>query len=186
MDVTISSRGVQLSPDLEQVVLEKVGRLDRLLAGLDRAEVHFFEEKNPRIADKEVCEIHVEGHGHHVHCKAAGPDELTAMERTLHKAERSLRKLKTKVVNRHHHTGGRHDKYQEAQPIVIPDASDVEFVREKQVVSEPMTAVEAVQQMELLGHDFFLFTSIDNGQASVVYRRNAGDYGLLEHTKGSA
>lgn len=161
--------------------MEKVSKLDRLLSGLDRAEVHLFEEKNPRIADKDICEIHVEGHGHHVHCKAAGPDEITAVERSVHKAERNLRKLKTKAVNRHHHTGGKHDKYQEAQPVVIPDASEVEFVRQKQIVNAPMTATEAVQQMELLGHDFFLFTSADTGEASVVYRRKQGDYGLLEH-----
>ena len=181
MDVTISSRGVRVTPHLEAMVLEKVNKLNRYLNGLDRAEVHFFEERNPRISDKDVCEIHVEGHGRHVHCKAAGPDGLTAVERTIHKAERSLRKMKTKEVNRHHHTGGRHDKYQEAVPVVIPDAADVEFVRQKQIVSAPMSAIEAVQQMELLGHDFFLFTSADTGEASVVYRRREGDYGLLEH-----
>ncbi len=183
MDVTISSRGVRISPDLEGVVIEKVARLDRLLAGLDRAEVHFFEEKNPRIPDKDICEIHVEGHGHTLHCKAAGPDELTAVERTIHKAERGLRKLKTKEKNRLHHTGGRHDKHQEAGAIVIPDATDIDFVSEKQIVNEPMSAIEAVQQMETIGHDFFLFTNSENGQASVVYRRKAGAYGLLEHTE---
>ena len=181
MEVTISSRGVSLTPDLEETVLEKVNRLERFLSGLDRAEVHLSEERNPRIEDKDVCEIHVEGHGHHVHCKAAGPDELTAVERTVHKAERSLRKLKTKTVNRQHHTGGRHDKHMEAQPVTIPDAGDIEFVNEKQIVNEPISAVEAVQQMELLGHDFFLFTNADSGEASVVYRRKEGQYGLLGH-----
>lgn len=180
MEVTISSRGVRMTPHLEEVVLEKVNRLDRFLDGLDRAEVHFFEEKNPRIADKEVCEIHLEGRGRSLHCKAAGPDEITAVERSIHKAERGLRKIKTKEVNRHHHTGGRHDKYQEVQPVVVPDADDIEFVSEKQFVIEPMTPVEAVQQMETLGHDFFLFTHSGSGQSSVVYRRKAGSYGLIE------
>lgn len=180
MNVTISSRGVDVSPHLEEMVVSKVSRLERLLAGLDRAEVHLSEERNPRISDKDVCEIHVEGKGHSLHCKASGPDELTAVERSIHKVERGLRKLKTKDINRHHHTGGRHDKYQEAVPVVIPDPEDVEFVREKQIVSEPMTAGEAVQQMEILGHDFFMFTNSENGQASVVYRRKAGSYGLLE------
>ena len=183
MEVTISSRGTRMTPRLEEMVMEKVNRLDRLLHGLDRAEVHFSEERNPRISDKDVCELHVEGHGHHVHCKAAGPDEITAVERSIHKAERGLRKLKTKEVNRQHHTGGRHDKYQEAQDIVIPDAAEVDFVREKQIVSSPMSAVEAVQQMMTLGHDFFLFTNDETGRASVVYRRKSGDYGLLEHTE---
>lgn len=182
MDVTISSRGVQVTPHLEQMVIEKVTRLERLLSGLDRAQVHFFEERNPRIrSDKDVCEIHVQGNGHSAHGKASGPDGLTAVERSLHKVERCLRKLKTKEVNRLHHTGGRHDKYQEASPIVIPDADDIEIVSSKQFVSAPMTPYEAVQQMETIGHDFFLFTSVETGKASVVYRRRKGDYGLLEH-----
>ena len=184
MDVTISSRGVRVTPHLEEMVMQKVGRLERYLYGLDRAQVHLSEERNPRIADKDVCEIHIEGNGHHLHCKASGPDEITAVERSISKVQRGLRKLKTKEVNRHHHTGGRHDKYQEAQPIVIPDATEVEFVRQKQIVVEAMTPVEAVQQMELLGHDFFLFTNED-GHASVVYRRKAGQYGFLEHENGS-
>lgn len=185
MDVTISSRGTRVTPDLEAFVREKVAKLDRYLTRLDRAEVHLVEEKNPRISDKEVCEIHIEGGGRHIHCKASGPDEITAIERTLHKAERNLRKLKTKEINQHHHAGGRHDKYQEATPVTVPDAADIDFVRQKQIVNVPMTAVEAVQQMELLGHDFFLFTNADSGVASVVYKRLQGDYGLLEHSDES-
>ena len=180
MNVTISSRGVQVTPHLEEMVMAKVSRIERYLFGLDRAEVHLSEERNPRIADKDVCEIHVEGHGHHLHCKASGPDEITAVERCLHKVERGLRKLKTKEVNRLHHTGGRHDKYQEIESVVIPDPADVEFVREKQIISTPMTTGEAVQQMEILSHDFFMFNNVENGKASVVYRRKAGSYGLLE------
>ncbi len=183
MDVTISSRGMRVTPELEDFVREKITKLDRYLTRLDRAQVHLLEEKNPRIADKEVCEIHIDGAGRHIHCKASGPDELTAIERTIHKVERNLRKLKTKETNQHHFAGGRHDKYQEAQPVTIPDVSEIDFVRQKQIVSDPMSAVEAVQQMEMLRHDFFLFTNIENGQASVVYKRLSGDYGLLEHTE---
>lgn len=185
VDVTISSRGTRVSPELEAFVREKVSKLDRYLTRLDRAEVHLLEEKNPRIADKEVCEIHIEGGGRHVHCKASGPDEVTAVERAMHKAERNLRKLKTKEINQHHHAGGRHDKYQEAPTVTVPDPAEIEFVRQKQIVNEPMGAVDAVQQMELLGHDFFLFTNAENGQASVVYKRLQGDYGLLEHSDQS-
>lgn len=63
MDVTISSRNTQVSEQLESVTREKIGRLDRLLEGLERANVHFSEEKNPRISDKEVCEVNLEGRG---------------------------------------------------------------------------------------------------------------------------
>jgi putative sigma-54 modulation protein len=183
VDVTISSRGTSVTPELEEFVREKVAKLDRYLTKLDWAEVHLLEEKNPRISDKEICEIHIEGGGRHIHCKASGPDEVTAVERTMHKVERNLRKLKTKEVNQHHHAGGRHDKHQEAEPLTVPDAADIEFVRQKQIVIDPMSPVEAVQQMELLGHDFFLFTNAEDGHASVVYKRLQGDYGLLERSQ---
>ena len=66
MDVSISGRHVTITPRLEEVIQEKIGGLDRFLSGLDHAEVHFDEARNPRIADKESCEVVVEGHGHHL------------------------------------------------------------------------------------------------------------------------
>ena len=69
MDVSISARHVNITPRLEEVIHEKIGGLDKFLQGLERAEVHFDEARNPRIADKEFCEVVVEGHGHHLRCK---------------------------------------------------------------------------------------------------------------------
>ena len=111
MNVTISSRGMQVSPRLAEITRAKVGKFDQFVEGLDSAEVHFFEEKNPRISEKDICEIKVDGHGHHLRCKVAAPDGVAAVDRAASKMEKQLRKLKTKLVNRHHHTGGRHDKY---------------------------------------------------------------------------
>src|SRR5687767_15929258 len=72
---------------------------------MDRAEVHFSEEHNPRISAKEVCEVTLEGHGHHVRCKVAAADGFAAIDAAVDKLEHQLHKLKTKVVGRRH--GGR-------------------------------------------------------------------------------
>lgn len=180
MEVSISSRGMPVTPRLDSVAREKISRLDRYLDGLERAVVHFSEERNPRITDRDVCEITLEGSGHHVRCKTAGRDPYTAVDKAIAKLERQLRARKTKLLDKYHGAETRTDKHAEANPVNIPDAEDIRFVREKQFVSTPMTAVEAVQEMELLRHDFFLFTSTETGRASVVYRRLEGDYGLLE------
>ena len=63
MEITVSARQAEVSSALRSAVDEKIGRLSRYLEGMDRAEVHFSEERNPRIADKEVCEVTLEGHG---------------------------------------------------------------------------------------------------------------------------
>ncbi|MCB0971876.1 MAG: HPF/RaiA family ribosome-associated protein, partial [Acidimicrobiales bacterium] len=69
MQVTVSARHTEVPDNLRVMAEEKIGKLSRFVEGLDHAEVHFSEHKNPRIADKEVCEVTIEGHGHHVRCK---------------------------------------------------------------------------------------------------------------------
>ena len=75
MQIAISSRKTVVTPRLEEVIRDKIGRLDKFLEGMDHAEVHLSEEKNPRLADrKELCEVSMSGHGHRVRCKVSAPD----------------------------------------------------------------------------------------------------------------
>ena len=181
MDVTVSSRHVELTRALRTAAEERIQRLSRYLDGMDRAEVHLYEERNPRIADKkDVCEVTVEGHGHHVRAKVAAPDPFSAVDAAAHKLEHQLHKLKTKLVGRSHPkaraNGTNGHAVIEEEVVEAPDA----VLRTKTFASKPMTVEEAVLQLDLLGHDFYLFTNADTLRANVVYRRNAGGIGLLE------
>ena len=188
MQVNISSRRTVVSDRLQDLTRSKLSRLDKYVPGLERADVHFCEERNPRIADKEICEITMLGHGHHVRTKVTAPDPYTAIDRATEKLEHQLHKLKTKL---HRHESNGEDSIRLDEPLPISGAEPVDgdnvskIVKTKQFVIDPITPDEAVLQMELLGHDFFLFTSSDTGKASVVYRRLKGDYGLLEHVEES-
>jgi putative sigma-54 modulation protein len=102
LEITVSARHMEVSDSLRQAATEKIGRLSRFVEGMDRAVVHFSEERNPRIADKEVCEVLMEGHGHHVRCKVAAADTHTAIDKAVTKLEHQLHKLKTKLQRRHH------------------------------------------------------------------------------------
>ena len=179
MDVTVSSRHVELTAALRSAAEERIGRLSRFLDGMDRAEVHLFEERNPRIADKkDVCEVTLEGHGHHVRTKVAAADPFSAVDAAAQKLEHQLHKLKTKLVGRSH------PRNRSNGHAVSPDLDEVEapseIVRTKQLASKPMTVEEAVLQLELLGHDFYLFTNASTDRANVLYRRKAGGIGLIE------
>jgi putative sigma-54 modulation protein len=184
MQIAISSRKTVVTPRLEEVIREKIGRLEKYLEGMERAEVHFFEEKNPRIADrKEVCEITMHGHGHHVRCKVAAPDAYVAVDLAVDKLEHQLTKLKTKLVQRHH--GGpkatRNGSESGAVTTVLVDEEfGTKIVKTKRFVMSPMTAADAAMQMELIGHDFFFFANIETGLTGVVYRRADGDVGLID------
>jgi putative sigma-54 modulation protein len=202
MDVTVQGRNIDVSEQLRAAVEEKVARLGRLLQGMDHAEVHFFEERNPRISEKEVCEVVLAGHGHHVRAKAASSDPFAAADQAVAKLEHQLAKLKGKLLGRSHprrhgsvnsvkadevDTLDTQDTASERDRASARDTADEDLdtwqptiVKTKQFAIKPMTPEEAALQMELLGHDFYFFTNADTGRAAVVYRRNDGDVGLID------
>jgi ribosomal subunit interface protein len=100
LEITVSARHTDISPALRAAAEDKIGRLSRLFGGIDRAEVHFTEERNPRIAAKEVCEVSIEGKGCHVRCKAAAADGFAAVDLAVEKLEHQLHRLKTRLVPR--------------------------------------------------------------------------------------
>lgn len=184
MQVNISSRRTVVSDRLEDLTRSKLTRLGKYVPGLERADVHFCEERNPRISDKEICEVTMLGHGHHVRTKVTAPDPYTAIDLATEKLERQLHKLKTKM-HRHEHNGEESIRLDDPLPIsgdapVVPDENVAQIVKKKQFAIEPMTAEEAVLQMELLGHDFFLFTNSDTNESAVVYIRDDGDIGQID------
>lgn len=200
MQITITGRKVQVPDDVRAAVERKIGALDRFVSGLDRAEVVFREEKNPRIAEREQVEVTLLGHGHHVRASVAGVDQHQAVDLAVGKLGKQLRKLKTRVVRRHrpnpqrdevHHPLARleNDLVTEAAngaAAPAPDArpEDPEWVprivRRKTFDLELMDPAEAVTRMQLLDHDFFLFVNADSSKPSVVYLRSDGDAGLIE------
>lgn len=192
MQVTVSRRHTEVPESLRVMTEEKIGRLSRYVEGLEYAEVHFWEHKNPRIADKEVCEVTIEGHGHHVRCKVQAPDGFQAVDLAYDKLEHQLHKLKTKLRRRHQGAPKNHkgaDKLGAVvtlpeEPVVEPGEADADpgprIVKSKRFAMFPMTAEEAAARMDLLGHGFFFFTNTVTSRAAVVYRRDDGDVGLID------
>jgi len=190
VEITVSSRHTEVSETLRQATVEKIGRLDRFLEGMDRAEVHFSEHRSNRNPNREVCEVTLYGHGHNVRCKVAAPDGFAALDMAVAKLDHQLHKLKTKL-RRRDKTGRRASKSENGPNgavATLPDElvdEDGELrgpriVKTKAFTIKPMTAEEAVLQMELLGHDFFFFTNAETERAAVVYQRDDGDVGLID------
>ena len=191
MDVSISARHVNVTPRLEEVIHEKIGQLDRYLDALDYATVHFDEARNPRITDKEFCEVVLKGRGHHLRCKVSAPDPFTAIDLAEHKLLRQIRKLRTKLHRRHHGTGATIRSGTDAQltnVAVLDEAPDPEAEEERipQIVKTkrfhlgPLTPDEAVEKMENMDHGFFFFINKETARSAVVYRRDDGDVGLID------
>ena len=187
MRIAIRHRNIDVPDDLRAAVEEKLERVARHLRGMEKAEVAFHEERNPRIADKEVCEVTLHGHGHIVRAKAAAPDQLVAVDKDVEKLQHRLDKLKGRLQARSPAKGrtpvdSSPDRTSAHDAVDDADEGHARIVKTKQFAIKPMTPEEASLQMELLGHDFFLFTNAETDRAAVVYRRNDGYVGLIEST----
>lgn len=192
MEITVRSKHVELTEAVRSAVAEKVSRLSRFLEGLERAEVAFTEERNPRIAEKECVEVTIHGHGHIVRAKASAPETLVAVDRVIDKLEHRLEKLKGRLLARSHprrlgsvESSSRRASATSDGGIVDNDPDDdgqARIVKTKKFDMKPMTPEEAALQMELLGHDFFFFTNAETDRAAVVYQRNDGQIGLIDAT----
>ncbi len=189
MQVTVSGRHTTVPGKLRSAAEEKIGHLDRLL-GMERAEVHFWQEKNPRVGseNREYCEVTMEGHGHHVRTKVHAPDGFTAIDLAVDKLERQLRKLKTKIQ--------KHNRRErpELPPDLVPDSllEEVggtenppiyEIVKSKSFEVTAMDPQNAALQMDLLNHDFYVFTNSETNRPALVYRRNDGAIGMIDITE---
>ncbi|MGH9069083.1 MAG: ribosome hibernation-promoting factor, HPF/YfiA family [Acidimicrobiales bacterium] len=204
MDISIRTGDVELPGEVLAMAKEKIGHLDRFLDGMDRAEIRFSCERNPRISEREVCEVTVFGHGRVVRARAAAADPLVAVDRVLDKLEHRMEKVKGRLIGRshprHHPAPGPADPGRAGSRVAAaaataagataadladddadPEDSD-RIVKVKQFAIKPMTPEEAVLEMELLSHAFFFFTNSETGRAAVVYRRKDGHIGLIDST----
>jgi putative sigma-54 modulation protein len=183
MDITIRTNHCTVPDDVRALATEKLGKLSRFAADAYRIEVEFSEERNPRIHEKQICEATVRLRKVVIKAHAAGIDQIAALDRLVDKVEHQLQKLHSKRVSRTHPR--RRDLVTHALPIedlAVPFEAEEEgrVVKVKKVAILPMTQDEAALQMELLAHDFFVFTNVESGCASVMYRRQDGHLGLLE------
>jgi ribosome hibernation promoting factor len=184
MDVVIRGKNVKVSKSLRTAAEEHLAKLDRYANGFARAEVDFSEERNPRIAESQKCEVLVHVKGHLLKAHASASEPFAALYAVCDKVEHQVKRLKDKRVAKSHPKRVRTQRVE--LPLLEDEEEDAQgpqtarIVKTKEFTIKPMTAEEAVLQMDLLGHDFFLFTSSESGRAAVIYRRNDGNFGLIE------
>lgn len=181
MQVIVKGKHFQVPEDVKRYAEDKVGHTERLFPdAVTRAEVVIGEEKNPRIKGHFVCEVTMPVNGGRVlRAKATAEEPTAAVDLVIDKVENQVRKLKGKTLSR------RDRQVQAEAPIeeMIEslDAALSPIARRKRFDGEPMSEAEAVHQLDLVDHDFFLFRNADaDGHVALVYRRDDGSFGLIE------
>jgi putative sigma-54 modulation protein len=176
----VKGKNLEVSETLYRYAEEKLGKLERHLNDATRLELELMVERNPSIAQRQVAEATVWTKGPILRARESSDDMKASIDLLADKLERQVKryreKRQRKQVSRH---GPHHQHEEEARP-VVPDESEPMLVKTKQFAVKPMTPEEAVLQLELIGHDFFVFRNAESHEVNVVYRRRDGNYGLIE------
>lgn len=181
MDVVIHGRNVDITPRLQSYVERKVERLDRYMPNIAEVRVDLAEEKANRMGKNQIAQITVRHQrGTILRAEERTNDVFAAVDAVVDKMYRQIERFKGK---RRRKGEGNNDEFAGYETAVQVDEADLEsgsVLRRKQFSAEPMQEEEAIEQLELLGHDFFVFVNADSGGVNVLYRRRDGGYGLLE------
>src|SRR5262245_55976203 len=178
MRLQVKGRNLEVSEQIRTYAEEKLGKLDRLVSDPTRVELELAVEKNPSISDNHVAEATVWTKGPVLRARETSADMKASIDQLVAKLERQVKRYREKrrvAPRRHARDGGPTD----LAPLEVPD-DDTTIVKTKQFAVNPMSPEEAVLQLELVGHDFFVFRNAETEIINVVYRRRDGDYGLIE------
>src|SRR3954470_21025044 len=181
MQFQVKGRNFEVSDSIRSYAEEKLGKLERQLTD-PRVELELMLEKNPSIAANQVAEATIWTAGPVLRAREASSDMRASIDQLVEKLERQVTRYRTRDRDRRRRAA-RANAAVEAPPSA--DELEAEIVKTKQFALDAMTPEEAVLQLELVGHDFFVFRSGDSEDVNVVYRRRDGGYGLIEPQRSS-
>lgn len=172
MRFTITGRNIEVTPGLRDAIEDKIGRLGRYFAPDTEAIVTLSVQK-----ERQNIEVTIPVKGSIIRAEQSSSDMYVSIDLVEEIIERQIKKYKNKLI----------DKKQAAQAFSTlflneehTADEEIKIVKTKKFAVKPMDPEEACLQMELLGHDFYVFLDSETDQVNVVYRRKGGTYGLIE------
>ncbi len=177
MQLHVKGKNVEVSAAIYDYAERKLGKLARQLADPTRVELELAVERNPSIADNHVAEATIWTKGPVLRAREASPDIKSSIDMLVEKLERQVKRYGAKRRREHER---RNNTLPAVEAPAVHAAEAPAIVKTKQFVLNPVTPEQAVLQLELVGHDFFVFRNADSEEINVVYRRREGGYGLIE------
>ena len=171
MKFVYTSKDMAVSESLKSRVEKKLAKMERYFREEPEATVRFKVQKGAR----NIVEITVNANGVILRAEESSNDMYLSIDRAVDKLESQLRRHRTNLEKR--------IRTSELEPVVeapVFEEQTYDIVRTKKFAVKPMGVEDAITQMELLGHDFFLFMNEEDETMNVLYRRNDGSYGLLQ------
>ncbi len=176
MEIQLFTRNMELTPRLQEYVEKKVSKLGRYLPNITDVRIDLSVERTRSNADRQVAQLTIRTPRIILRAEERSSDIFTAIDAALDKMRRQINRYKTRRQDRWQRSAEQEGMLEGA---VAEEETPGQVVRVKRFEMSPMTPDEAIEQMELLGHQFFVFLNAVDGGINVVYRRRDGNYGLI-------
>lgn len=171
MKVTVIGKNIDVTPALREIVERKISKLDRYFNPNVEARATLTVQKNSQI-----FEVTIPFNGVILRCEESTDDMYKSIDLVQAKLERQIRKQRTKLQRRNNESL----RFSNFDEVALEDDDQGEIVKVKKFNIKPMSTEEAILQMELVEHNFFVFKDSDTDNVNVIYKRKDGNYGLLE------
>lgn len=174
MKLNFTGKNMEITDALRDVTEKKIGKLDKYFQKDIEGNVTFSSEKN-----RKIIEVTINLPGTIIRAEESTDDMYASIDKAVDILERQIRKHKTKLQNRYKNTET--IRFENVVPLSQEeDSYKPKLVKKKKFSIKPMSSDEAILQMELLRHNFFVFMDANNEDVSIVYKRKDGNYGLIE------
>ncbi len=174
MNIIINGRHLEVTPALREYAEKKVKKFERFLSNITEAVVTLSVEKY-----RHKAEVLLKANGVMIQAESVTSEIYSSIDDVVEKLEKQIKKYKGKLTA--HRKENRSPKT--SIPVTVEETEpnpEVRIIKRKRFEMKPMTPEEAAMQMELLDKDFFVFTNAETGSINVIYRRNDGNFGLIE------
>ena len=182
MELQITGKNIEISPEVHQYIERKLDKLGRHLHKIMESKVEISEQKTKSPQQHFVVQVTIDSNGTLFRSQERGENLVSAIDKVVEIMDRQIKRYKGKLYKK-----GRGSSLARgglSEEVVEEEETAGRVVKIKQFVVKPMSVDEAIEQMELLGHDFFLFFDADDEGLNLLYRRRDGNYGLIKPELG--
>ena len=177
----VAKNNVEVSETMREYASKKIGKLNRYLPSIGEGKVEILEERTKLPEKRFAVQVTLDSKGTLIRAQERANDLRTAIDRVMDALTSRIERYKGKLYDKGRGISlARQEAVEETEGVEAPK----KVVKSKHFLVKPMPEDEAINQMELLGHDFFLFINADTDMVNLLYRRKDGNYGLIEPEAG--
>ncbi|MFB2917521.1 ribosome hibernation-promoting factor, HPF/YfiA family [Aerosakkonema funiforme] len=192
MKLVIHGKNIEITDAIREYVHQKIEKAaSHFLNVTNEIDVHLSVARNPRVNSKQTAEVTIYANGAVIRAEEGSESLYASIDLVADKIARKLRKYKEKRLDKKTQAQRKTSEVVEQAPVAVDLIGDrtvelpTEVVRTKYFAMPPMTIEEALEQLQLVDHDFYMFRNAETGEINVIYERNHGGYGVIQPRNGN-